>query len=126
MKRVLPRTENVNRRGSSTTSKVSAYFFHGFDGSGKDETDEESGIKSDGTGSGMNSGGAMGSWASGRLQSFVGGCDKTRSNGKSMSGATYNKLKEDFIEEMRYLSRLRHPCVTTVMGKWRREDKLKA
>ena len=28
------------------------------------------------------------------------------------------KLKQDFLEEMRYLSKLRHPCVTTVMGKF--------
>jgi serine/threonine protein kinase len=29
----------------------------------------------------------------------------------------YKKLKENFLEEMRYLSKLRHPCITTVMGK---------
>jgi len=28
----------------------------------------------------------------------------------------YDLLKEDFIVEMRHLSKLRHPCVTTVMG----------
>lgn len=28
----------------------------------------------------------------------------------------YSKLKEDFVEEMRHLSKLRHPCITTVMG----------
>jgi len=28
----------------------------------------------------------------------------------------YNKLKADFIIEMRCLSKLRHPCITTVMG----------
>ena len=28
----------------------------------------------------------------------------------------YNKLKADFISEMRHLSKLRHPCITTVMG----------
>ena len=26
-------------------------------------------------------------------------------------------MKQEFVEEMRYLSKLRHPCVTTVMGK---------
>ena len=31
--------------------------------------------------------------------------------------AHWRKLKNDFVEEMRYLSKLRHPCVTTVMGK---------
>jgi guanylate cyclase, other len=28
----------------------------------------------------------------------------------------YIKLKEEFVSEMRLLSRLRHPCITTVMG----------
>ncbi|KAI2506325.1 guanylate cyclase [Fragilaria crotonensis] len=28
----------------------------------------------------------------------------------------YAKLKSDFIQEMRLLSKLRHPCITTVMG----------
>lgn len=30
--------------------------------------------------------------------------------------ASYRKLKADFVEEMRYLSKLRHPAITTVMG----------
>lgn len=30
----------------------------------------------------------------------------------------YETLKEEFKQEMRYLSRLRHPCVTTVMGEY--------
>ena len=25
-------------------------------------------------------------------------------------------MKQDFVEEMQYLSKLRHPCVTTIMG----------
>ena len=28
----------------------------------------------------------------------------------------YSKLKAEFVEEMRLLSKLRHPCITTVMG----------
>jgi hypothetical protein len=34
----------------------------------------------------------------------------------SSSGDDYERLKNDFIVEMRQLSKLRHPCVTTVMG----------
>lgn len=30
---------------------------------------------------------------------------------------TYNRLKEEFAKEMQYISRLRHPNITTVMGK---------
>ena len=32
-------------------------------------------------------------------------------------GDDYTRLKRDFVSEMRYLSKLRHPCITTVMGK---------
>ena len=31
-------------------------------------------------------------------------------------GDEYSRLKADFIHEMRHLSKLRHPCITTVMG----------
>jgi guanylate cyclase len=31
-------------------------------------------------------------------------------------GWWYSRMQNDFIEEMRYLSKLRHPCITTVMG----------
>jgi serine/threonine protein kinase len=33
-----------------------------------------------------------------------------------VSAKQYAKLKADFIHEMRLLSKLRHPCITTVMG----------
>ena len=35
---------------------------------------------------------------------------------KNKRGPTQKQLKEEFMSEMRYLSKLRHPCVTTVMG----------
>ena len=35
---------------------------------------------------------------------------------KSKSSKHYEQLKNDFIQEMRILSKLRHPCITTVMG----------
>ena len=34
----------------------------------------------------------------------------------SASTTSWRQLKKDFISEMRYLSKLRHPCITTVMG----------
>jgi len=52
----------------------------------------------------------------------------TRSSSMRMSGSfsginklffkkdDYSKLKKDFMTEMRHLSKLRHPCITTVMG----------
>lgn len=36
--------------------------------------------------------------------------------GSCSTGKNYEQLKQDFIVEMRILSRLRHPCITTVMG----------
>jgi serine/threonine protein kinase len=38
------------------------------------------------------------------------------SSGKTTSEKTYQSLKKMFIEEMRVLSKLRHPCITTIMG----------
>ena len=33
-----------------------------------------------------------------------------------LQGDDNKRLRQDFIEEMRTLSKLRHPCITTVMG----------
>jgi len=35
------------------------------------------------------------------------------------SATTWRKMKCDFIDEMQHLSKLRHPCITTIMGKWK-------
>ena len=49
------------------------------------------------------------------------GTRRTRSSGSSggwlrrLTGST-SALNEDFVREMRHLSKLRHPCITTVMG----------
>ena len=40
-----------------------------------------------------------------------------RDSAAKQDGPNWKKLKAEFMEEMRYLSKLRHPCVTTVMGK---------
>jgi serine/threonine protein kinase len=51
-------------------------------------------------------------------QSRLGGRSGLKSGTKTdfSSKKQYKGLKEDFIKEMRYLSKLRHPCITTVMG----------
>ena len=36
--------------------------------------------------------------------------------GKAKRGPTLKQLKDEFMQEMRHLSKLRHPCITTVMG----------
>jgi hypothetical protein len=38
----------------------------------------------------------------------------TRFFGSSLTTANYEQLKQDFVVEMRVLSKLRHPCITTV------------
>lgn len=42
------------------------------------------------------------------------GVQKTRSS--AYKEKSYRQLKADFVKEMRLLSKLRHPCITTVMG----------
>jgi len=37
---------------------------------------------------------------------------------KEKKTANLKKLKRAFIGEMQHLSKLRHPCITTIMGKW--------
>ena len=49
------------------------------------------------------------SFGMGRLNSEL---EKAKRN----KGPSSKQLKEEFLKEMRYLSKLRHPCVTTVMG----------
>lgn len=82
-----------------------------------------SGVKS-GSVSGMNN--TMGSWAMGSLSKHIGMSSQVRGNDQkrnSMSDAAkWNKMRREFVEEMRYLSKLRHPCVTTIMGAVLGED----
>ena len=101
----------------------------------EDDKDLESGLRSgDGLNSGNlrelsagkrgnNSGGnSSGGYASGMASGII----PTVETAKRISTLSivaspfqkdqYAKLKADFINEMRYLSKLRHPCVTTVMG----------
>lgn len=40
----------------------------------------------------------------------------TRFFGSSSTVRNFDQLKQDFVVEMRVLSKLRHPCITTVMG----------
>ena len=46
--------------------------------------------------------------------SMSGGITLKRLFGTSSTGKNYEQLKQDFIVEMRTLSKLRHPCITTV------------
>ena len=64
-----------------------------------------------GTHSGNQSGKA--SWGD---MGGLSGLTKSRKNNLASDVQNYRKLRDDFVEEMRYLSRLRHPCITTVMG----------
>ena len=58
---------------------------------------------------------ATGSWANlGR--SFGSKFDSSSLSQKATPD--FQALKEEFVAEMRHLSRLRHPCITTVMGKY--------
>lgn len=63
------------------------------------------------TDTGMSSGST---WAMGSGNSIKGSWSLKR---QKKGGDAHNRLKEDFLVEMRHLSKLRHPCITTVMGK---------
>jgi serine/threonine protein kinase len=84
------------------------------------QSDSNSGMHS-GSNSGMYAGNnsGMGSWAGMGSKNVV---EALRGHKSLPAGQTrkdvqnFKKLKADFMEEMRHLSRLRHPCVTTVMG----------
>ena len=95
----------------------------------KDNTGMHSGLgltsRSDGTSSGIGSKSGLNSSRFGDASSWaMSGVGRTllpgrgrasMANGPS-NAATWRKLKQEFILEMRYLSKLRHPCITTVMG----------
>lgn len=34
----------------------------------------------------------------------------------SLDRSSWKKRREDFVSEMRHLSKIRHPCITTVLG----------
>ena len=50
------------------------------------------------------------------ITSTRGGAAAGGGKGKQSEAARWKKMKKEFLEEMRYLSKLRHPCITTVMG----------
>mmetsp|Transcript_15570 Transcript_15570/g.23324 ORF Transcript_15570/g.23324 Transcript_15570/m.23324 type:complete len:622 (-) Transcript_15570:166-2031(-) len=45
-----------------------------------------------------------------------GGNASGKTSMSSYNQSSYSKLKLDFVKEMRQLSKLRHPCITTIMG----------
>jgi serine/threonine protein kinase len=54
---------------------------------------------------------------SSKIKSTINGLkDVLKSSSSPSDTMLHAKLKEDFILEMRLLSKLRHPCITTVMG----------
>lgn len=62
---------------------------------------------------GISSWGGMGSLVGG----FKSGIGRSGVAGRQKQ-SDWKKLKSEFLEEMRYLSKLRHPCITTTMGKF--------
>lgn len=82
-----------------------------------DHTGDHSGTSSGPTRSGTNSTiekePGTTSWSN---MGVLSGLAKSRKNSVASDNYNYRKMRDDFVEEMRYLSRLRHPCITTVMG----------
>ena len=82
------------------------------------ETDITVGMKSArmGLSSGYNVGTSSWGGISLGLQSRKAGAS-TLIDQRRVERSNWRKMKNEFIEEMRYLSKLRHPCITTIMGK---------
>jgi serine/threonine protein kinase len=78
-----------------------------------DATEDHSGTSS---GPGTSISGTQSGTTSWSNVGSLSGLTKYRKNSVASDYQNYRKLREDFVEEMRYLSRLRHPCITTVMG----------
>ena len=107
VKRIMPpKTDSTNRSGSA--NGVESRFQSAFGEDSKSGEGTKSGLHQ-GT---SQQGGTMNlTWGSMPLH------HGTPFRGKKMSqAAKWKKLRKDFIEEMRYISKLRHPCITTVMG----------
>eukprot|EP00977_Amphora_coffeiformis_P008605 scaffold1953_cov176-Amphora_coffeaeformis.AAC.23 len=135
VKRVIPPRKGGKTPGSGTRSKKSSGMFKyaGLFGTGdtsesnSDTTDIEKGTSSVGTSSlnfiGRRSGGLSGknyrgTTAAGIASGMRAAQKKHWYRAFQLSRTEdYGTLREHFIEEMRHLSKLRHPCITTVMGK---------
>jgi len=118
VKKVLPPNKK-SKRSRKNSGGSSGHCSN----SGSDDEDKTSGTKSTvgtksrvGFQSGMQSTFANSSWAA-MTMSRVGVKNNQAPRRKQNDAATRKRLKQEFIEEMRYLSKLRHPCITTVMGK---------
>lgn len=55
------------------------------------------------------------SWLKLNLRNVSSSGSSASDNGGN-ANQSYNQLRASFIEEMRFISKLRHPCITTVMG----------
>ena len=122
VKRVIPPQHDGKKgdRDSTFWSKNtrSTYDAKMFDHSETDHSEarvecaRDDSLSGEGNGN-MSWAGASLSFANSGILSLTNGGKK---NGRKSRAPTLKQLKEEFMEEMRYLSKLRHPCVTTVMG----------
>ena len=118
MKRVIPPKSGKGPKGGTGATGESETHSMG--------ESSEGGVRSRGSSNmGMMSGTRSSSFVSsatgrssvmnGKTSSF--GLFSTMQRGSpAQAQQDWKKLKAEFMEEMRYLSKLRHPCVTTVMG----------
>ncbi|CAB9514122.1 Receptor-type guanylate cyclase gcy [Seminavis robusta] len=114
VKRVIPPKEKGPKRRSSPMSSMNSIESGIKDGfaSGSLQLGATKGLRV-GTESmqmGSQQTGSQSRWSLSTLFSA------TRGGLRGGHGASYAKLRKDFIQEMRHLSKLRHPCITTVMG----------
>lgn len=113
VKRVITaNSEKKNPRDAGKTSKAGSFStLASFRGDG---TSSWGGM---GLESGSGNGSAMMSRSTSRSGGFKSVLNSVLNTKGTVDPARKRKqTKQEFVEEMRYLSKLRHPCVTTVMG----------
>ena len=122
VKRVIP--PKKTKKGSKSKDSSLVQQSASNDGSSGHGTASGYGTASTGLVSNINSGLRSGMVSGGMMSKRSSGINGTKSGmmhsmmiGRSEK-AERRKLERDFVSEMRYLSKLRHPCVTTVMGKF--------
>ena len=110
VKRVIPPEFQKLSNGSGTMSKSGSSPWMKASSVMSSEHREGAGDED-----GVKTSTSMGSSTMGPLIGVTSG-GKSRSNSVEIPTRSRKQIRADFVEEMRYLSRLRHPCVTTIMG----------
>lgn len=125
VKRVIPPDRKKKKKKNGTSSGTKPFVDTDPSGWSSSHAGTASAAGYNSRSTGITSWGGIG-LGSRSLAGTLSGESRSNSTIVKSGMANRKKLAQDFIEEMRHLSKLRHPCITTVMGKfrsWARENK---